>query len=148
MQASKGNPPAKDDANLFTDDDMEGLRKNNGAALLYAWSPHMPISYSGFAMAQKVAEQNGLTFVPILDPVADTGAAARGVKQHALPPQSLRRIQSVELTYRGMLLHYPCVMVVRNGVVSGIYPGLAPSERALENFVNNFDRVNGKGASE
>ena len=124
---------------LFTDNDLDQLLSKKDV-LIYAWSPHMPISYEGFAIAKNVAKKNDLAFLPLLDPEANEKAVEKAAQKYKLPKESLKRIQSIELVYRGMLLHFPTILLIRNGKFSSLYPGLPLNEQVLDEFVKEFQK--------
>jgi hypothetical protein len=120
----------------FTDGDLERLKRSGTSALIYLWSPHMPLSIRGFADAQASAHRHGLQFEPILDPQAEAAVTARALKQNpAIPSRARRRAISIELLERGAHLHYPATLVFHRGKVGRMLPGLWDSPEVLEKHV-------------
>lgn len=110
--------------NAFTDDYLRTLVKHYPAGIVYSWSPHMPLSFERIESIRKAARKLQLPVFYVLDPHADrrlARSAARGAK---LDDKSLLRMESFELFQRGMLVHYPSVLVFARGKVRGkLIPG-------------------------
>ena len=54
----------------FSDAYLRKLVRENKAGLIYAWSPHMPLSVDFMKYAQRAAAKLGLKFFLVLDPAA------------------------------------------------------------------------------
>jgi hypothetical protein len=106
-------PGALTDAELIT----RVARGGRGVFLL--WSPHMPLSVDQHAVLAVVARELGLTVVPLLDPAADSGYAARVARQRGLPPEATRPLGGIELAFRGMATHAPSLQVFAAGRLVG-----------------------------
>jgi hypothetical protein len=128
-----GVVPAK--ALSFTDQDAAKMVKSGDSFLFYFWSPHMPLSVTGFPEAREMASKLKLKFVPLLDPEADAVAVQDAVKEQGIPAGATRRPSSVELSYRGVGIHYPATLVLSRGKFSRIYPGYWTTPDELESFI-------------
>jgi hypothetical protein len=122
-------------AQYFTDADLEKAISGDSQALIYVWSPHMPLSVKGFPEAQGVAKKLGIKFIPVLDPEADAKTVTATIKKHSLPANAARREDSVELAARQVNLHFPSTLVVSHGKFSRLYPGHWVSLNVYENFI-------------
>ena len=98
-------------SSLFTDLKLEALIKKSFRVLIYVWSPHMPYSVRGFSEAQSYAQKNNYDFLALLDPQADQDFAIQVATKNHFPAKSLQRNASNELRMRGMLLHFPSMLV-------------------------------------
>ena len=112
--------------NAFTDADLEAFIKKNPNSLIYSWSPEMPYSVDGLVEIQAAAKQLNMKVVTVLDPRAENDLAQQtAARMKSRAPASLSRIESVELAYRNMTLHYPSVLIVSKGKITGpMLPGL------------------------
>ncbi len=102
-------PPA------FTDDDLSRLLASGQPAVLYLWSPHMPLSVDGYVQLVTAARPRGLTVEPLLDAAADRSFAETSRTPGGLPESALRVVDSVELQFRELPLHAPAIAVISRG---------------------------------
>lgn|GEM_PF-5413423 len=121
----------------FSDRDLRVLLDENPRGLIYIWSPNMPYSYqqrlkgkSGVEIVRDIGRRLGLKVTVVLDPAASAGYARQLVSQHSyMKPESLRSVQSIELSMRSMRTHYPALIVYANGRLARHgYPGLGTEE--------------------
>jgi hypothetical protein len=137
-QAEPASAQLESDGPSFTDGelravvsqtrDFEGTPGRSGgedfsAVVVYAWSPHMPLSVEGFRAIEAAASELGLRVVPVLFAGSDPEFARREAARVGMPPAALREVQSVELTMRDMQVHAPSILVFRRGGVSPVLPG-------------------------
>lgn len=87
-----------------------------GATVYYIWSPHMPLSVDGYDQARAAAAARGLPFVATVDPNADPGFARRTAERRGWPADAARTFTAIELLYRGVTTHAPCLTVVGPGI--------------------------------
>lgn len=121
---------------FFTDQDLAAIRKSGQAAVVYTWSPHMPLSVGALKQLQEIAAKLKVTFVPVLDPNADKEAVEAAVKENDFSSEAKRRARSIEMAYRGVHLHYPSTLVISTkGDISGLYPGVWDTTEAIEKFI-------------
>ena len=123
-------PGAFGDSDLIT----RVAREDRGVFLL--WSPHMPLSVDQHAVLAPVGRDLGLVVVPLLDPAADAGYAARVAVERGLSAEATRPLGGVELAFRGMTTHTPSLQVFAGGRLVGPvlygYRGAAALRLALE----------------
>jgi len=103
----------------FSDDYLRQQVHRHRAGLIYAWSPAMPLSLRAYRAIQKAARRLHLVMIPVLDVQASPSEAAKVARLNELEPDALRRMESVELFMRGMSVHFPSVLVFRNGKIQG-----------------------------
>lgn len=121
----------------FSDRDVRQLLDENSKGIIYIWSPNMPYSYqqrlkgkSGVEIVREIGQKLGLKVTVVLDPAASGGYARQLVSQHSyMRPESLRSVQSIELSLRSMRTHFPALIVYANGRLARHgYPGLGTAE--------------------
>jgi hypothetical protein len=120
---------------VLTDANLESALKNGTSGIIYAWSPHMPLSVKGFPEAQALARKLKIKFIPVLDPVADESAARAAIKKYNFPSAALRKNVSIELQSRLMGIHYPSTIVFSKHRFSALNPGLWDNLPVYEKFV-------------
>lgn len=121
---------------FFTDQDLAALRKNGQATVIYAWSPHMPISVGALKELQQIAAKQGVNFVAVLDPNADKEAVESVAKENDFSADMQRRARSIEMSYRGAHIHYPTTLVISSkGEISRLYPGVWDSPEVIDTFI-------------
>jgi len=109
----------------FSDEYLDRILKENRAGIIYAWSPHMPLSVDGRYRVQRAATQLNLRVFVALDPHADSAMAKAIVTRRGWDTSTLRRLESIELFNRGMGNHYPVMVVFKNGnIVGPVFPGV------------------------
>ncbi len=133
---SAGEPGAA----TFTDADLRAALDEAEATgvVLYAWSPHMPLSVDGWRELASAARMRGLNAIPLLIAHADTAFARREAVRAGIPAAGLREIASVELLMRDVQVHAPSILVLRSGRTSPVLPGYRNAEgygRFLDAFL-------------
>ena len=131
-------------AELFTDDDLrDALNSESGGVVIYAWSPHMPLSVDGYQEVAAAARSRGMTALPVLIAFSEADFARREADRAGIPEAGLRQIDSVELIQRGAQLHAPSIIVFAPEGVSALLPGYRNAEgygRFLDAFFNEVGR--------
>lgn len=123
----------------FTDEDLQKLVDRSEAGLIYAWSPHMPLSMSGMRQARKAAEKLGIPMTVVLDPHANDKIASRSAVKSKMDASALKKIESIELINRKMCMHFPAVLLYSNGKIVGpVYAGYKPEERYVQFIKKNL----------
>lgn len=107
------------DARAFTDADLERLVAASQSAVVYVWSPHMPLSVEGVHQASVAAQRLGVRLVPLADPRADPSYVNRVAREASLPNEAARPVHSIELAFRDMLVHAPSLMLFIDGRAAG-----------------------------
>jgi hypothetical protein len=119
----------------FSDADVKDLVDGRKNAIIYAWSPHMPYSVRAFENAKAAADQLGFEFVPVLDSRAQGRMANDAMQSHSFGPKAMKRIESIELLFRGITNQFPSVLVVKAGRISRRpYPGFK-TQKQYESFI-------------
>lgn len=120
---------------VFTDESLRVLLEhsahNQTAGVIYTWSPRMPISIMGVKDMVKIVEDLDLEMTVVLDPnISDEEAdSAQYAAIHDLKISS--RAQSLDLYKMGIRVHYPALIVYKNGEIRDyIRPGYDEPGRA------------------
>jgi len=134
-----GARPGEDAPPPFTDADLRAALDDAGAAglVVYAWSPHMPLSVDGWTEITSASAARGYDAIPVLIAHADPDFARREAVRGGIPAEGLREVASVELIMRDLQVHAPSILVFGTGTVSPVLPGYRNAEgygRFLEAF--------------
>ena len=97
----------------FTDTDLARLINSKRNALIYVWSPRMPLSVDGMREIASASKQIGLPVTYLADPFASKTEVLR------ISPTS-KFLQSDELDRRGARIHYPMLFILNSGEISHI----------------------------
>ncbi len=140
LKVIPGGEGAKVAGDILSDAALEKRISAPGAkGIVYAWSPHMPLSVQGLEEARQLADQLHLQFLPVLDPAADLGLARSVARSHHWGNEALRQNHSIELLARGTNLHYPALVVFAHGkLVNGMYPGWGPPANVEKYIAENL----------
>ena len=137
----EGSIPAGEEVGpAFTDADLrEALRASEARAglVVYAWSPHMPLSVDGWPELADAAAALDLVAIPVLIAHADMDFARREAARVGSPASALRTVASVELIMRDMQLHAPSILVFRGDRVSPVLPGYRNAD-GYQSFFESF----------
>lgn len=115
--------------NGFTDDDLQQTLRRLDTGVIFLWSPHMPLSVSGYDSISAAADRLGLPLVPLLDPMADAGYAATTATAAGIPEVALRPLASIELTFRNLTTHAPSIQLFAGGrLLDAMLPGYRDAE--------------------
>lgn len=109
----------------FTDFDLAQLLSSNNKGLILSWSPGMNLSIVAIKNAQAAAKTRKLPLTILLDPYANEKKAQALLEKEGLKGISLQKISSFELISRNVLLHYPNLVMYKQGEITGpLVPGL------------------------
>jgi hypothetical protein len=111
-------PAARRDA--LSDDELRQILASARQGVVYLWSPHMPLSVDGYPSVREVADRLGITFIGLLDPMADSDYASNVAAAAGLPSDALRTFRSVELMARQLTLHAPSLLVFSEAEFKGV----------------------------
>lgn len=122
---------------VFDDSRLEKVVRSHARGVIYAWSPHMPVSFYGLPRIADAAKKLNLSVHFVLDPHADSAQARREALRNGLPAEALLRMESLELIFRGMPNHYPTVVVfaggrIRGNPIPGVKEGVAYERMILD----------------
>lgn len=124
----------------FTDEYLKQITQNNAKGLIFAWSPHMPYSQPGIENIRKAAAELNVPVFLVLDPKADERGVAQAKKAWGLQDKDIKRMESVELLYRGLLNHFPGAIAFKDQkVIQSGYVGL----KTESEYVTYFKKVLG-----
>jgi len=122
----------------FTDDELLRVMAERVRGVIYVWSPHMPLSVDGVDTVRRAASPRGLAVTVVLDPGASLTLAVGIAAERGWPLSTLHVADSVELTFRDLLVHAPAVQVYANGrLVGSPFPG----HHTVDEYSAYFDRV-------
>ena len=112
-------------ASTFSDETLKQLLKTHRRGVIYALSPRMPYSLVALAAIKRACDEFHVPLVLVLDPRADRPSAAQTVQRLGMSPVDLKTMESFELYQRGMLNHFPSLVLFSQGqVITYAYPGL------------------------
>lgn len=126
----------------FTDIEVGKLIKessqNQSTILFYLWSPNMNLSVKGVNEIKKVAEEMGMGLVVM----ADSSSADDRIKKTAMaqgwPWEYGFTLEADLLKSRNMGIHFPALIVLKNGELSNsMRPGYDAPER-LKKFLSSI----------
>ncbi len=110
----------------FTDEKLDRLLDHGkGKGMIFLWSPHMPYSLKAVDEIRKAAKELEVPVEFVLDSSADPKAAKSDADKLKIP---VLRNDSLELSQRGMELHFPSMLVYSRGKISPMLPGLCSAE--------------------
>ena len=114
----------QDDSMAFGDAEAEQIVDNHRAGIFYSWSPHMPLSVSGYDEIESATKSLGLTLVAVLSDHTNAEFAAEQSELSGIPAEALQRNRSVELIMRDLQVHAPAILIFEDGrFVSPTLPG-------------------------
>lgn len=112
----------------FDDKNLENLLKEKPNSILFIWSPHMSLSLKSVKELTTAATELGLPITYVMDPLADQALAKSLALKNNLGPGALRRIDSFDLSMRNAQIHFPTLVVFRDGkICEGIQRGYRES---------------------
>ncbi len=108
----------------FTDDELRTrIDQANGPLVVYAWSPHMPLSVDGYREIAEAGRRLGVEVIPVLFAEGDRDFARREAQRGGIPEAGLREVASTELLMRDAQVHAPSIVVFTPDRVSPVLPG-------------------------
>ena len=135
--AVETQPPGAERTGAFTDRGLEETLNRFDSGVIFLWSPHMPLSISGYRSIGQATERLGLALVPLLDPLADADYAAATMIEQGFPSEAGRPAASVELSFRDLTTHAPSIQVFRHGRLVG---EMLPVYRDPDHYVSFIAR--------
>lgn len=116
---------ASPERDILSDKVLAALLRKHRRGILYAWSPHMPVSFYGLPRIASAANTLGMKVFFVMDPHADEAEARLEATKHGLPASALTRMESFELFERGLPNHFPSILVFDRGrIVGNPIPGV------------------------
>ena len=107
--------------NAFTDYDLAKLLKSSKAGIVYLWSPHMELSIDEMSTISKQVFSKDITF--LVDHKAD-GRLLEKMRKRGIAEDKLRAQQSHYLDSFDIAVHYPSLVLYRDGVILKRIPGM------------------------
>lgn len=99
----------------FTDSKLEKLLKKSleqsTSGIIYTWSPNMNLSITGADEIRSLAKKHGLE----LTLLHDSRASSRDIKSYNFVDSM--KMRSKVLMDKGMEIHFPSILIYRNGVL-------------------------------
>lgn len=101
----------------FDDEALEKLVVEKPNSVIFIWSPHMSLSLKSVPELRSAVAELGLPITFILDPQADQKLSETLSKENNMGEESLKRLDSHELSERNALIHIPTLLVIRDGKI-------------------------------
>lgn len=128
----------QDDSTALGDADVERILKEHQSGVVYSWSPHMPLSVSGYEEIESATKSLGLTLVAVLSDHTNDDFAVEQSELSGIPATALQRNRSVELIMRDLQVHAPAILIFADGkFVSPTLPGFRHA-RDYETLISRF----------
>ena len=128
---------------LFTDNSFARLLALSQAyqtqGVIYTWSPRMNLSLLGIAELQTICKELKLNLIILLDPNISDEEANRVQKPFDESSLPSFRLYSQRLVEMGVLIHYPCIIIYKNGKIIGAFrPGYDEPGRAHDYLLRSL----------
>lgn len=108
-----------------TDQELYKRINKNKNGIILSWSPSMPFSIDAIGQARKVAQNEKIDLIVLLDRNANLKKAQQIVKNNFWPSEYTQKFDSVELTYRKIENHFPSILFFKDGKLKNyLLPGL------------------------
>ena len=125
----------------FTDHDLRALTDSLAAEgrglVVYAWSPHMPLSVDGWAAIENASQAAGVPVIPVLINGSDGDFARREAERVGMPAAGLAEVASLELIMRDIQVHAPSILIFDGSRISRVLPGYRDTAGYLD-FLSAF----------
>ena len=117
----------------FSDESLQSLlahsAENKTSGVIYSWSPRMPLSIRGVYELRTIAQKMGLEMQLVLDPSAVENEIQQSIAEFPLLAGT-PRLKSSKLVAMSMMIHYPSLIIYKNGHLYPISrPGYDEPER-------------------
>lgn len=118
--------PLKAPITGFTDAELaRTLKTSQKGGLIYSWSPFMDHSVRGIKTIREVAAKNNLALTIVLDPNVKEADALKALQKEGITGVKLTKSHSFELRKRNTSMHYPNIVMYKNGrMVGPMVPGI------------------------
>jgi hypothetical protein len=124
--------------NTVDDKKLFAILNKDVTGLIYSWTPHMSLSLAGLKTMQEVAVELKMPLTVLLDSQSgnEIKLAQDRLKQEKIDLPTILVASSMDLYYRRTQIHYPNLLVFKNGrIVDGMLPGLASKKQYID-FIN------------
>jgi|GEM_PF-4532557 len=117
----------------FNDANLDAMLKREKTGIIYIWSPHMKYSLRGMREILKIAKALKV-HVEVLVEGAASDAALRDVQNtEKIDPKYMRAVDSLDIVMRHTTLHYPSMLLFKDGeVLDFMLPGYEASRPLTE----------------
>jgi hypothetical protein len=133
------------ESDFFSDQNLKVILNKHSRGVFYFWSPHMVLSIQGIQKIEQLCKKYRIHLTVLLDPDADPIEAQDAQKKFKLNSSYLLRNESEDLFSRGARLHYPNLMLYRDGeILRGNLPGFK-SQTSYDNYIRGNLLLNHKG---
>ena len=123
------------DTKAFTSENLKQLLTKSVTGAIYVWSPHMILSVIGIPVVEEVCRSLNVPLTILMDPGATPLLTADVREVFQLKESSILLNQASALSLIGSELHYPNLILYRNGsLLPGVLFGVK-SHSAYKSFV-------------
>lgn len=102
----------------FADSDLHKTMKENEWGLIFIWTPYMPLSVQALNEIKKAAKAEKAHLTVLLDGKADIAEARKWIAKGLVKDTELLQVASNELYAREINLHFPIVLIYKDGFLS------------------------------
>ena len=111
--------------NHFQNKDLFAFLQKNKKDIISMWSPGMNHSAAAMVRLNKVAKDESIEVLHLMDPNGDPREAQAFLKKNSLGDVKITHLDSPDLMLRDATIHYPAFFVINNHkIVSPVLPGL------------------------
>jgi len=104
-------------ARSFNDDTLKNIVDKYKKGVIYAWSPHMPLSVKGLKNIKKLSKEFGLKVYGVVDANSPTESVRKVASKSGISSLDQRKMESMELFMRGSALHFPSLLTFKDGKI-------------------------------
>jgi len=101
----------------FTDKDLQNLLSTKPNGIIFVWSPHMSLSLKAVEELKDAVKELNLPITFLLDPQADQKLSKSSIQKYSMSMEALKRVDSLELSMRNALIHFPALILVKDGKI-------------------------------
>ncbi|MEN0057772.1 MAG: hypothetical protein AAGB31_02965 [Bdellovibrio sp.] len=106
--------------------------------LFYVWSPSMNLSIVGVNELRRACQQFGYELIVVADPMASAKDIRKILYSQNWPASYGKQLTSEELKSYNFLVHFPALLILKDGAIQGeVRPGYDEPER-LKNFLKQI----------
>lgn len=119
--------------NGFTDLDLKTWLSDSTQGLIYVWSPYMPLSIKGLKEIHQnlFGQLKNIKVLILRDPTSSNISGLKALKKNRLPEKYNKAVMAIDFQFRGLLLHAPSWVIVKNGKFGKVISGYRNQEVLL-----------------
>ena len=121
----------------FTDLDLNNLLIKSKAGIIYVWSPHMSLSVFELVEMKKYAKKLKVDITVLMDLNSDAKFSKNIVSEYKLPVEYLKRVNSRKLEAFGSNIHFPSMVLYKNGKLIKRIPGFN-GEKEFKRLIKEY----------